>query len=110
MEAFARGRCLVLPSRAESLPYVVLEAAGAGMPLIATDVGGLPEIVAGSDSQLVPAGDAHALAGAMLAVLGDPVAAQHRADRLRAAVSHRFSASTMVSDILDFYEEVLSNG
>lgn len=110
MEAFARGRCLVLPSRAESLPYVVLEAAGAGMPLIATDVGGLPEIVAGSDTQLVPAGDAHALAGAMLAVLGDFVAAQHRADRLRAAVSHRFSASTMVSDILDFYEEVLSNG
>ena len=43
-EAFALGRVLVVPSRAESLPYVVLEAAAAGVPLIATRVGGIPEI------------------------------------------------------------------
>ena len=43
-EAFAMGRMLVIPSRAESLPYVVLEAAAAGMPIIATRVGGIPEI------------------------------------------------------------------
>ena len=42
--AFAMGRMLVIPSRAESLPYVVLEAAAAGVPIIATDVGGVPEI------------------------------------------------------------------
>lgn len=110
MEAFVRGRCLVLPSRAESLPYVVLEAAGAGVPLIATDVGGLPEIVDGSDTLLVPAGDAAALGAAMLAVLGDPVTAQRRAHCLREAVARRFSASAMVSGILDFYDEVQANG
>ena len=43
-EAFAMGRMLVIPSRAESLPYVVLEAAAAGVPIIATEVGGVPEI------------------------------------------------------------------
>ena len=43
-QAFALGRLLVVPSRAESLPYVVLEAGGAGIPMIATGVGGIPEI------------------------------------------------------------------
>ncbi|QIG50924.1 glycosyltransferase family 4 protein [Nordella sp. HKS 07] len=44
-EAFGLGQVLVMPSRAESLPYVILEAVAAGKPLIATDVGGIPEIL-----------------------------------------------------------------
>jgi glycosyltransferase involved in cell wall biosynthesis len=52
-EAFPLGRCLVVPSRTESFPYVVLEAAGAGLSLIATAVGGVPEIVMGTDTSLV---------------------------------------------------------
>ena len=43
-EAFKLGRVLVVPSRAESMPYIVLEAAGARVPMIATNVGGIPEI------------------------------------------------------------------
>ena len=43
-EAFAMGHMLVIPSRAESLPYVVLEAVAAGLPIISTRVGGIPEI------------------------------------------------------------------
>ncbi len=44
-QAFAMGRILVMPSRAESFPYVVLEACAAGVPLIASAVGGIPEVL-----------------------------------------------------------------
>ena len=63
--AFALGRLLVVPSRAESLPYIVLEAAAAGVPLIATRVGGIPEIFGPDSADLVPPGDPAALARAI---------------------------------------------
>ena len=68
-KAFALARTIVLPSRAELLPYIVLEAAGAAMPIIATNVGGIPEIFAGETERLVPPGDADALAAAMRGAL-----------------------------------------
>ncbi len=52
-EAFSLGRVKVVPSLAESFPYVVLDATAAGMPLIATNVGGIPEIVADTDTVLI---------------------------------------------------------
>lgn len=104
-EAFERGRCVVMPSRAESLPYVALEAAGAGLPLIATAVGGCPEIVAGTDTALVPAGDAAALAAAMAAYLDDPADARARAARLKRAIATRFSVAAMTDAVLDFYDD-----
>ena len=56
-DALTLGRLVVLPSRAESLPYVVLEAAAAGRPLITTRVGGIPEIYGPLADGLVIAGD-----------------------------------------------------
>jgi glycosyltransferase involved in cell wall biosynthesis len=104
-DAFRLGRALVLPSRAESLPYVALEAAGAGLPIIATAVGGIPEIVEGTDTKLVAAGDVMALAEAMQAVLDAPEAYAGRARRLEAAVGHRFSVEAMARGVLEFYAE-----
>ena len=66
------GRMLVIPSRAESLPYVVLEAAAAGLPIIATDVGGVPEIFGPQAAQLIPPDDIAALIGAITAAIDDP--------------------------------------
>ena len=54
------GRMLVMPSRAELLPYVVLEAAAAGMPIIATRVGGNPEIFGAASRRPDPADDRRA--------------------------------------------------
>ena len=71
-EAFAMGRMLVIPSRAESLPYVVLEAAAAGVPIIATEVGGVPEIFGPQATHLIPPDDIAALVEAMRAALTDP--------------------------------------
>jgi glycosyltransferase involved in cell wall biosynthesis len=101
--AFRLGRTLVVPSRAESLPYIVLEAAAAGLPLLATDVGGIPEIIAGTDTQLLPPGDVDALARAMLEVLDDPATAQARALRLQRAVAERFTIAAMTDAVLDLY-------
>ena len=71
-EAFALGRLLVVPSRAESLPYIVLEAAAAAVPMITTNVGGIPEIFGPQAARLVPPGDAAALARAIAAALERP--------------------------------------
>ncbi len=101
--AFRLGRTLVVPSRAESFPYVVLEAAAAGVPLIATDVGGIPEIVAGTGIELVSPGSANALAAAMGAALSDPAGAESRARALRSAVGRKFTVEAMTDAVLAFY-------
>jgi glycosyltransferase involved in cell wall biosynthesis len=102
-EAFPLGRVLALPSRAESFPYVVLEAGAAGLPLVATAVGGIPEIVAGTDTGLVPPEDSGALARALARALADPAGAAGRAARLRAAIQARFTVARMAAAIDDLY-------
>lgn len=105
-DAFGLGRILIVPSRKESLPYIVLEAAAAGVPLIATNVGGIPEIVDGSDTTLVPADDAAALARAVAVLLDDPELAAARARRLYGAVHDRFTVGRMADDIASFYDDL----
>jgi glycosyltransferase involved in cell wall biosynthesis len=102
-QAFSRGRALVVPSRAESLPFVVLEAAAAEVPLIATNVGGIPEIMAGSDVPLLPPGDADALARALQGFLDEPEAAMARAQRLKQSVQRRFAIAATTEAVLAFY-------
>ncbi|MFA5899054.1 MAG: glycosyltransferase, partial [Hyphomicrobium sp.] len=105
--AFASGRVLVVPSRAESMPYIVLEAAAASMPIIATNVGGIPEIVNGTDTPLISPGDSEALYEAMVGFLDDPEAAKRRAVRLKAAVADRFTVARAAESVLAFYAERL---
>lgn len=105
-EAFRLGRVLVVPSRAESFPYVVLEAGAAGKPLIATRVGGIPEIVAGTRTELVAPDAVEPLATAMTAALEDPEAAELRAAELREVVGRKFTVSAMTDAVLDFYRSV----
>lgn len=105
-DAFALGRTLVMPSRAESFPYIVLEAGGAGLPMIATAVGGIPEIAEGSSLTLVPAEDADALAAAMRRHLLDPEGAAHEAASLRNAIAERYSVDRMAETVLAFYRDL----
>lgn len=102
-QAFPLGRCLVVPSRAESFPYVVLEAGAAGKPMIATRVGGIPEIVAGTAMELVAPGSVDDLVRAMEGVLADPAGAQARAGELRDIVQQKFTVGAMADAVLDFY-------
>jgi glycosyltransferase involved in cell wall biosynthesis len=107
-DAFAMGRMLVIPSRAESLPYIVLEAAAAGMPIIATRVGGNPEIFGSQDSHLIAPDDVGALVGAISAALDDPGEVKRVAQAVRARVRSEFSSTTMVESGLAAYREAIA--
>ncbi len=102
-EAFRLGRIMIVPSRAESFPYIVLEAAAAGLPLIATSAGGIPEIVYGTNTALIEPGATQPLIDALNAVLDDPEAASARAKNLRANVAEKFTVAAMTSAVLGFY-------
>jgi glycosyltransferase involved in cell wall biosynthesis len=100
----ARGRILVVPSLAESLPYVVLEAAAAAQPLVATRVGGIPEIFGPAAHDLVPARDAEALAAGIRKVLDDsPERLAAKVGGLSASIRQRFSLDRMGSEVVSGY-------
>jgi len=104
--AFAKGRLLVVPSRAESLPYIVLEGIAAGMPVLATRVGGIPEIFGAESGSLLPPGDA----GALAAAIADRASGQPNPEsqRLRARISELFTVSAMTAGILGAYERAIA--
>ena len=107
-KAFAMGRMLVIPSRAESLPYVVLEAAAAGLPIIATNVGGNSEIFGPQANRLIAADNVGALVDAIAQALRAPAEMQASAQMLKARVRHEFSLSTMVECNLAAYRDAIA--
>ncbi|MDI6837987.1 MAG: glycosyltransferase family 4 protein [Rhizobiaceae bacterium] len=106
-DAFATSDMVVVPSRAESMPYIVLETLAAGKTLIASRVGGIPEVLGPDSEALAERGDAADLARVMAKalttpgwgkfVMPDPV-----------AFKAKFSASVMAEKMLGFYRERLA--
>ena len=108
-QAQTLGRIMVIPSLAESLPYVVLETAAAGMPLITTKVGGIPEIYGPRSDRLVPSQDPDALAKAIAQALDRPDATIALAAELRDRVAQSFSVDSMVEGVLAAYRDGFEN-
>lgn len=106
-QAFARARTIVVPSRAESMPYIVLEAAAAGLPMIATNVGGIPEVLWGEGERLLSPGDPDSLAEAMRQALRSPERMAAEARLRREHVRQKFSIATMVTRIEHIYRGAL---
>ena len=106
-EAFAMTRALVVPSRAESMPYVVLEAIAAALPIVATRVGGVPEIFGPYADQLVAPGDAAALAVAIDRMLADPAQAARDAAARREWLLPRFHIDVMQEQVGEVYQMIL---
>lgn len=107
-EAFRLARTVVVPSLAESLPYIVLEVAAAGLPLIATRVGGIPEIMACDGDRLLPPGDAAALARSMAEALDAPDRLAAEAVLRRERVKEKFSLSLMADQVEDIYRAAMT--
>ncbi len=101
-EAFALGRTIVVPSRAESMPYLVLEAIAASKPIIATNVGGIPEILGTDADLLIQPDDVESLCNKMCEELTAPspkAILQARKEKLH----NRFSVKTMAAAIENSY-------
>ncbi len=110
-QALARGRIMVVPSRAESLPYVILEAAAAAQPLVSTDVGGIPEIY-GPDHlhRLISANDPVALKRAMMLALSKPAEnLKGEAINLAEFVKQHFTLDQMITGAIAGYRAALDS-
>jgi glycosyltransferase involved in cell wall biosynthesis len=101
VEAVTMGRIMLLPSHNESFPYVVLEAGAAGLPLIATDVGGVAEVV--PSDMLCPPGNVDALHAKMMEVLNGPGKQSPTTVALTTAVREKCSALGMCRELANFY-------
>lgn len=106
---YAAADVLVLPSHSEGSPYVLLEAMAANVPVVATAVGGVPEMVTNEESALlVPPSDSPAMAAAIARVLSDQSLAHKLTENAFALVATRYSPGTYVRSLLEIYREVIS--
>jgi len=106
-ECLAALDLFVLPSLNEGMGRVLLEAMAVGCPVVATRVGGIPDIVAhGTTGLLVPPQDDRALAEAILTLLRDRSRRAAYGEAARRHVNGRFDVDTMVRNIERLYDEV----
>jgi glycosyltransferase involved in cell wall biosynthesis len=104
----ARSRAACLCSSAEGLSNAVMEAMASSLPIVATAVGGNPELVRpGENGLLVPFGDAQALAGALTQLLSDPVAAAEMGRRGRRRIESELTLETMAEGHGALYRRAL---
>lgn len=106
---FSKGKVLVVPSRGDSMPYVVIEAAAAGIPMVAANVGGIPEIFGPHTDALFAPNIIGAMADAIETALDSPEAALARAKSLRERIFLHFSQNAMVDGVLAAYRETFAN-
>jgi glycosyltransferase involved in cell wall biosynthesis len=105
------GDVLVLASRTEAFPNVVLEAMATGLPVITTDVGSVREMVEpGASALIVPAGDDDALAGALKKLSSDAALRSKLGRRGREIVDERFRFDKMCIEREQLFEDVITKG
>jgi glycosyltransferase involved in cell wall biosynthesis len=107
-DALGRLAIFVVGSYLESGPLTLLEAMAAGVPAVATRVGGINEIATEDTAQLVPAGDDVAMADAIARLLEDPALRERQARAARERVLARFTARDCARSTLDLYRRLLA--
>ncbi|MBI2114383.1 MAG: glycosyltransferase [candidate division NC10 bacterium] len=100
----AAADALVIPSTREGIPLALLEAMAASLPVVATEVGGIPEVVRHDETGLlVPSGDPAALANAVVRLFQDPTRANAMGERGRARYLERFTVERLVREVEALY-------
>ncbi|MCA9728565.1 MAG: glycosyltransferase family 4 protein [Candidatus Eisenbacteria bacterium] len=103
-----RAGVFVLPSLREAMPLALLEAMAAGLASVASDVGGIPEMIEdGFNGRLVPAGDTDALAARLIDVLRDPECQVKLGEAARQTVVRRYSLTASVDQIERLYAKLV---
>jgi len=98
----------VMPSLWEGLPLSLVLAMGAGLPSVATNVAGIPEVVdAGRTGLLVPPADAAALGEALACLFGDAALRQQMGGEARASVLPRFGVDRYVASVVGVYDQLM---
>lgn len=105
--AFRMARAVVIPSRAEAMPYIVLEALTAGMPVIASAVGGIPEILGHASLGLVQP-DPQSVAGTMVRFLANEERYRSSMPSIQ-SLRERFSADVMAKAVERIYRSTLGD-
>jgi len=100
----------VLPTFAEGTPNGIIEAMAHGIPVIASNVGGIPDIIEADCGILVPPGDAGALAHAMATLANDPERRKEMGAAARERYQKLFAPTAVVPEILKLYQRVIGNG
>lgn len=104
---YAEADVFVLPTWREGFPNVVLEAMAAGLPIVATPVGAIPDAVGdGREGLLVPPRDPDALAAALAKLVADPALRRAMGARARARVEAEFSRETVLDRLGALYDEL----
>lgn len=103
VDALRRLAVLTLPSLMENCPMAMLEAMAAGVPVVASRVGGIPEMAPTGTASLVPAGDPRALSDAIDGLLGDAAGRSAQAARARAHVEREASQAIMTERMVAVY-------
>jgi glycosyltransferase involved in cell wall biosynthesis len=106
---FSKGKLLVVPSRGDSMPYVVIEAAAAAIPMVAAKVGGIPEIFGSHTDGLFAPNNVGAMADAIETALKDPAGALARAESLRERIFLHFSQKAMVEGVFEGYRDAFAD-
>lgn len=107
-DAFKLGRILIVPSRAESLPYIVIEAAAGQVPMVATNVGGIGEIFGPYCNRLIVCDNPELLALTIETMLARPRSTlEVEAAQLAAFVATKFTVATMADSVLASYVEAI---
>jgi len=107
-EAFALGRTMIVPSRAESFPYIVLEAAAAAKPLVVTNVGGIADMFGPYADRLIAPNDHDAIERALMKSINETESTAANARLLQQRIKANFSLTNMVDDGIAAYRVAIA--